>query len=199
MVGSTRPIIAAEPRLPASKSQLAAMRRSGVIPGSLYGRAAEPISLQLRSRAVGEYLGAHGSGALLDLDLGGQLTTVVLREVDRDIRSAVIHVSFQRIALGDRIHAAIPLRFEGGDELTRQGLVLQIQMDAVELQGQADRLPETLTVDVRGCASGDVIHLSAISLPEGVSLAKDGSTAAAIVTTPRTVEPTVETVLGDAA
>lgn len=187
MLGVARPKVAARRRETGRKSELAAMRRAGLVPGSLYGRAVTTVSLQVTAQVVGDYLGAHGSGAVMDLELDGELIPVVLHEVDRDaITRAVTHVGFHRIVLGDQLHASIPLRFKGADSLIKVGLVLQTQLDAVELKGRADQLPEVLEVDVRGYAAGDVVHLSDIPLPSGVELARDGNRPAAIVTGPRT-------------
>ncbi len=187
MIGTDRPRVTATPRQTGSKAMIKAVRRKGDVPGSLYGRDVEPVSVQVSARVLGAYLGAHGSGALMDLDLGGQVIPVVLKEVDRDgMTGAVSHVSFQRIVLSEELQAAIPLRFEGIDELIKNGLVLQTQLDVVELHGRADRLPEVLTVDVSHCAAGAAIHLGEIPLPEGVELSRDATIVAAIVTSPRT-------------
>lgn len=192
MAAVTRPRIAATPRLPVRKSELAALRRSGTVPGSLYGRGADAVSLQVSARVLGTHLVQHGAGALMDLEFDGQVVPVVLNEVDRDgLTSAVIHVGFKRIVLGDQLHASIPLRFEGLDEILLEGLVLQKLLDTVEVHGQADRLPETLTVHVGKLRAGESVHLDAIVLPEGVHLTRDGSTAAAIVTSPRRAEVVV--------
>lgn len=198
MIGTDRPRVAATPRQAGSKAQIKAVRRMGDVPGSLYGRDVDPVSLQVSARTLGAYLGEHGSGALMDLDLGGQVIPVVLKELDRDgITGAVAHVSFQRIVLSEQLHASIPLRFEGVDELIKNGLVLQTQLDVVELHGRADQLPEVLTVDISHCVAGAAIHLGEIPLPEGVELTREASTVAAIVTSPRTTgevaaEATVE-------
>jgi large subunit ribosomal protein L25 len=189
MAGTHRARISASPRLTGRKSALKTMRREGMIPGSLYGGDIAPSHIQVRSREMSTHLGAHGFGSLMDLDVGGQVTPVVLREVDRDgLSGDVIHVSFQRIAAGASIQASIPLRFEGMEELIDRGLVLQTLLDLVQLQGQADRLPESLTIDVRGHMAGDTLHIGSIALPAGVTLLKDAATAAAIVTQPRTPE-----------
>jgi large subunit ribosomal protein L25 len=189
MVGVHRPRLAATGRELGKKSALTAMRRDGVIPGSLCGKGVSARSIHIPARALGGYLDAHGSGALLDLELAGELIPVVLREVDRNaISSAVVHVTFQRIAVNEMFHASIPVRFEGVDDLIRRGLVLQTQMDAIEVHGQAGLLPEVLTVDVRSYGAGDVIQTGSVSLPEGIQLTKSGAAAIAIVTAPRTTE-----------
>lgn len=187
MSGVERPRLPAKRREVGRKSELAALRRAGLVPGSLYGRAVAPVSVQVTAKIVGEYLGAHGSGAVMDLEMDGELIPVVLHEVDRDaITRAVTHVAFHRIVLGDHLHASIPLRFKGADSLIKIGLVLQTQLDSVELKGRADQLPEVLEVDVRGYVAGDVVHLSDIPLPDGIELARDGTRPVAIVTSPRT-------------
>lgn len=186
MLGVARPQVAANRRESGRKSELAAMRRAGDVPGSLYGKATITVAVQVKATTISTYLNAHGSGALLDLVVDGESIPVVLHEVERDaVTRAVTHVGFHRITLGDSLHASIPLRFKGADSLIKIGLVLQTQLDAVELKGRADQLPEVLEVDVRGYVAGDIVHLSDIPLPEGIELARDGNRPAAIVTGPR--------------
>lgn len=189
MATSHRPTVLATPRTVGRKSELKTMRLAGSIPGSIYGRGVSPVSIQVNARKLGEYLGAHGTGALMDLELNGETTPVVLHEVDRSGTSGdCIHVGFHRIDMDHEFFASIPLYFEGVEELIREGRVLQQLLDAVELHGQADLLPERLTVNVAACLTGDVIHIGSIPLPEGVSLTKDPVMAAAIITAPRTVD-----------
>ena len=182
MVGTRRPTVSATARTLGTKSKLKQLRASGVIPGSLYGPGADPVSIQVKASVIVDYLGAHGSGALMDLNLDGLTTPVVLREVDRGtVKGDCIHVSFQRVALGDEYFATIPLYFEGIDNLVLEGLVLQTLQQSLELHGRADLLPERLTVDVSSGAVGDVILAGSIPLPEGVVLTRDAGIAIAIV------------------
>ena len=186
MTQHLRPTILANTRpLDRGKGGLRSVRRAGLIPGSVYGHG-ETVSIQAGGKAVNEYLSAHSSGAVLDLDLDGLTTQVLLREVDRaGVTGAVLHVGFQRINLTEDIHASIPLRFEGEAALIRDGLVMQRLLDSVELRGRADLLPETLTVDMSQYQSGGTLTIGDIPLPSGVSLLKDGGVAAAVVSTPR--------------
>jgi len=189
MAISHRPTVLATSRTVGRKSELKTMRRLGSIPGSVYGRGVSPLSIQVDARKLGEYLGAHGSGALMDLELNGETTPVVLHEVDRNGTSGdCIHVSFHRIEMDHEFFAAIPLYFEGVEELIREGRVLQQLLDSVELHGKPDLLPERLMINVAACLTGDVIHIGSIPLPEGVSLTKDPAMAAAIISAPRTVD-----------
>lgn len=171
------------------------MRRSGSIPGSVYGRGAVTVAIQVDARKLGEYLGSHGSGALMDLQLNGDTIPVVLHEVDRNaISGDTMHVSFHRIEMDHEFFAAIPLYFEGVEELIREGRVLQKLVDSVELHGQPDLLPERLTVNVARAMTGDVIHLGDLPLPAGVTLTRDAKIAAAIISAPRTVDLVPEAV-----
>jgi large subunit ribosomal protein L25 len=189
MAISHRPTVTATPRTVGRKSELKTMRLAGSIPGSLYGRGNSTVAIQVNARKLGEYLSSHGSGALMDLQLDGETTPVVLREVDRSgISGDCIHVSFQRIEMDHEFFASIPLYFDGVEELTKEGRVLQALVESVELHGQADLLPERLTVHVAKAQTGDVIHLGDIPLPAGVTLTRDAKIAVARISAPRTVD-----------
>ncbi len=75
------------------------LRRSGRVPGVLYGGGGEPIGFDADARELRHALA--GSGAVLDLSIdGGKATPVVLKEAQRHpIRGETVHVDLLRVNL----------------------------------------------------------------------------------------------------
>src|SRR5450755_5024225 len=79
------------------------LRRSGRVPGVLYGGGAEPIGFDADARELRHALA--GSGAVLDLSIdGGKATPVVLKDSQRHpIRGETVHVDLLRVRLDQAI------------------------------------------------------------------------------------------------
>lgn len=195
MATQTRSKITVQPRETAQrKSVLRELRQRGLVPGSLFGHG-EPQSIQVSARALHDFLREHSAGALMDLDLGGQGSTAVIRSLERDpLTGHVIHLGLQRVDLAETIHAAVPVVFDGEEELIKEHLVLERQLDQIDVHGRADQIPESIHINLAGRQAGDLIHISDLQLGDGISATKDGTTIVARVSSP-TVAPDVEAAL----
>ena len=95
------------------------LRRSGEVPGVVYGGDAEPVAFQVDARELRNAL-AHG-GAVIDLSLEGQSTPVVLKDHQRHpVTGASIHVDMLRVDLRQRIHATVSAQSAGGSDDSMQ-------------------------------------------------------------------------------
>src|SRR5207248_9638480 len=91
------------------------LRRSGRVPGVVYGGNAESVGFEADAREL--RLALAGSGAVLDLSVDGQKATpVVLKEAQRHpVRGATVHVGLLRVRLDEEIHALVPLELADVD------------------------------------------------------------------------------------
>lgn len=184
MADQSRPQLAAEPRVQGKKSEVRQLRLSGQIPGLVYGHG-DPRTIKLNARTVADYLRHHAAGGILELKLLGDTTPVLIREIDRDpISGHIIHLGFQRVDLRERLKASIPLEFIGEDSLVIDQLVMQRQMSEIEVHGRADRLPESIQVDVTGMTAGTTIRIADLQLPAGIEPTKDAAQPVASITMP---------------
>src|SRR5271166_2301118 len=92
------------------------LRRSGRVPGVLYGGGGDSVGFDADARELRLALAA--SGAVLDLSVDGQKATpVVLKETQRDpVRGETVHVDLLRVRLDEAIHAVVPLELSGTEE-----------------------------------------------------------------------------------
>lgn len=183
------------------------LRRSGVVPGVVYGGDAEPVAFQVGARELRNAL-AHG-GAVIDLSLEGQSTPVVLKDHQRHpVTGASIHVDMLRVDLRQRIAATVVLELVGAEDApgVKGGGVLEQVTREINIEALPNEIPDVIEHDVSGVEVGDTITLSAVTPPSGVVLLDDlEETVILTVTPPRlSVESTdeIETeteVVGEAA
>ena len=164
------------------------LRRSGRVPGVLYGGGGEPVGFDADARELRHALA--GSGAVLDLSIdGGKATPVVLKEAQRHpIRGETVHVDLLRVNLNEAIAAVVPLELTGTEEAAgvKLGGILEQITRELNVEALPTSIPESIVHDVGEMEIGDTILLSAIAAPEGVTLLDDvEETVVATLSPPR--------------
>jgi len=164
------------------------LRRTGRVPGILYGGGEDPMVFDVDAREL--RLALAGAGAVLDLSVdGSKATPVMLKEAQRHpVRGETVHVDLLRVRLDRPIHAVVALELAGGDESpgAREGGVLEQIARELNVEALPTAIPEAIVHDVSGMQIGDTITLAAVSAPEGVTLLDDlEETVLATLTPPR--------------
>jgi large subunit ribosomal protein L25 len=148
------------------------LRRSGRVPGVLYGGGGESIGFDADARELRLALAA--SGAVLDLSLdGGKATPVVLKEAQRHpVRGETVHVDLLRVRLDQAIHALVPLELTGIEEApgVKEGGVLEQITRELNVEALPTEIPESIVHDIGEMQIGDTILLAAIAAPSQLTL-----------------------------
>jgi len=164
------------------------LRRSGRVPGVVYGHGSEPVGFDADARDL--RLALARSGAVLDLSVdGGKATPVVLKEAQRHpILGETTHVDLLRVKLDEEIHATVPLELLGVDDApgVKQGGILEQPTRELNIMALPTSIPEAIVHEVGEMEIGETILLSAVALPEGVTLLDDAEeTTVATLSPPR--------------
>jgi large subunit ribosomal protein L25 len=164
------------------------LRRSGRVPGVLYGHGADPIGFDADAREL--RLALARSGAVLDLSVdGGKATPVVLKETQRHpLIGETTHVDLLRVKLDEAIHAIVPLELTGVDETpgVKEGGILEQITRELNVEALPTAIPESITHAVGEMEIGDTILLSAVAVPEGVTFLDElEETTVATLSAPR--------------
>lgn len=163
------------------------LRRSGRIPGVLYGGGSDPLSFSVDAREL--RLALAGSGAVVDLSIdGAKATPVVLKEAQRDpVRGETTHVDLLRVRLDKPIHAVVPLELSGVDDTpgVKEGGILEQLTRELNIEALPTAIPESILHELGELNIGDTLALEAIAVPEGVILLDDLATTVASISAPR--------------
>jgi large subunit ribosomal protein L25 len=151
------------------------LRRSGRVPGVLYGGGGDAVGFDADAREL--RLALARSGAVLDLSVDGkQSTPVVLKEAQRDpVRGETVHVDLLRVRLDQAIHAVVPLELTGTEDSpgVKEGGVLEQITRELNVEALPTAIPESIVHDVSEMAIGDTLLLSVVAVPDGVALLDD--------------------------
>ena len=167
--------IIAEIRDDVGKGASRRLRHEGKIPAILYGGEADPVALTLDHDLV-----MHQSeneafyASVLDIKVGKKAQQVVLRDMHRHpFKPIIMHIDFMRVSDEQVIRISVPIHFAGEEEspaAKSTGVIIQHQVTDVEIAALPKDLPEFLTVDLSNMEDGDIVMLSSIVLPEGVTI-----------------------------
>jgi large subunit ribosomal protein L25 len=151
------------------------LRRTGRVPGVLYGGDGGPVGFEADARELRHALAA--SGAVLDLSVdGAKATPVVLKESQRHpVRGETVHIDLLRVRLDEAIHAVVPVELTGIEEApgVKEGGVLEQITRELNLEALPTDIPEAIVHDIGEMAIGETILLSALTVPEGLTLLDD--------------------------
>ena len=163
------------------------LRRSGRVPGVLYGGGDDPLSFSVDAREL--RLALAGAGAVVDLSVdGAKATPVVLKEAQRDpVRGETTHVDLLRVRLDKAIHAVVTLELEGVDDTpgVKEGGVLEQLTRELNIEALPTAIPESIVHALGEMEIGDTLTLESIVVPEGVTLLDDAETTVATLSAPR--------------
>jgi large subunit ribosomal protein L25 len=146
-------------------------RREGMVPGILYGGDKAPVAIStsakdlLRLIRSGKFL-AH----MIDLRYGDESQAVIPRDVQWDpVSDLPVHFDLYRVEEGSVISVDVPVHFKNQDTCPgiKKGGTLNVVRHTVGLDVPAGSIPEELVIDLAKAEIGDVIHISAVRLPDG--------------------------------
>lgn len=163
------------------------LRRTGRIPGVLYGGGSEPLCFDVDAREL--RLALASSGAVMDVCVdGAKPSPAVLKEAQRDpVRGHTTHVDLLRVNLNQPIHAIVPLELEGVDDApgVRQGGILEHLVRELNIEALPTAIPEAIVHTVGEMEVGDTLALASIVAPEGVTLLDEEEIVIATISAPR--------------
>ena len=162
----------AQARSGVGKGAARAVRRQGLIPAVIYGDKKPPVPVSLSYNEAMKRIYAGGFlSHVITLDVDGEKFKVIPRDYQLDpVKDTALHVDFLRIGAGSRLTVEVHVNFvnEEASPGLKRGGTLNIVRHTIELSSPADAIPEDVRVDLTGLDIGDSVHISSVSLPEGV-------------------------------
>ncbi len=165
----------AEPRNELGKSASRRLRRSGRIPGTVYGANKEPQSISLLHDEVLHQLDHEAFySSVLTINVSAESERVVVKDLQRHpYKLEILHIDFLRIDEKQKITMRVPIHFLNEQQcvgVKSGGGVVSRIMTELEISCLPADLPEYIDVDLANVNVGEAVHLSDIVLPEGVEI-----------------------------
>jgi len=154
-------------------TQARALRKTGKIPGILYGHGSDAQAIAFARRALDEILHRGARTSLITLTMDGKrVDTALLREVQVDpVSRRIVHVDLQRVSADETVQAKLPVVTVGTPEGVRSfGGVMDVVLHELEVEGPANKLPDRIEIDVAELGIHQHVTAGEIALPEGFKM-----------------------------
>lgn len=184
------------------------LRREGLIPGVVYGKATSPTPVVISHRDLVKFLHARaGEHGLVKLSVETDLSTapsakgsgaaqvggkpwqkpVLIKQLQRDpVTGEVTHVDFHAITLTEQIRIKIPIVLKGEPVGVKQeGGVLEHFLRDIEVECLPTAIPKQVEYDVSTLKIGETIHVRDLIPPEGARITTDPEGVIASVLAPK--------------
>jgi large subunit ribosomal protein L25 len=167
--------VTAEPRTAKGTGASRRLRRTGKVPGIVYGAGKEAVPVAFDHNAMLRNLDQEAfHTSILTVSLDGSQDQAILRDYQmHPVRPQILHIDLQRISATEKIHMSVPLHFLGQDVapgVKQDGGLVNHLMTEVDITCLPHQLPEYLEVDMSNVNLNESVHLSNIKLPEGVAI-----------------------------
>ncbi|MEH6493773.1 50S ribosomal protein L25/general stress protein Ctc [Halopseudomonas sp.] len=150
-------------------------RNDGLVPAIVYGGNKEPQSISIAARELNKALENEAFYShVIKLSVDGKKEDVLLKALQRHpAKPRIMHADFLRVVAGHEVTVHVPLHFINEDTcvgVKKSGGVISHTMTDVEVTCLPKDLPEFIEVDMAGVDLGDIVHLSNLKLPKGVTV-----------------------------
>jgi large subunit ribosomal protein L25 len=182
----------ASTRSASGKGAARTLRRSGKVPGVIYGHGRAPEAVAVDTTALNKMLvGISAATTIVDVAIDGRAPVkALIREIQRDsLRPAeILHLDLYEIQADEKITLEVPVRLVGiPDGVRNFGGVLDHSLRELEIEVLPGDIPEHVDLDVTALTIGHSLFVRDLQVPKARIL-NDPDTPVCTVVAPRTEE-----------
>jgi large subunit ribosomal protein L25 len=169
--------VEAEPREEFGKNVARRTRRSGRIPGVVYGGGGPVIPVTVDPEGIREILHSEaGHNSIFTLQVHGKAPArAMIRDWQSEpIRGGLLHVDLVRIAHDTKLKLKVAIHLTGEPKGVKvEGGILEFMLREVEVECLPDDIPEAITVDVSPLALNQNLRVSDLPIGPKVKVLTD--------------------------
>lgn len=171
------------------------LRRDGLIPGVVYGKAMEPLAVTVNQREFGKVLHSKmGEHALVTLRLEDSRSwekPALVKAIQHDpVDGRVVHVDFHAVLLTERMKIKVPVLLKGEPVGVKQeGGILEHFLREVEVECLPTEIPAHVEFDVSRLKIGETVHVGDLAPPKRAAITGDPAGVIASVQAPKEEKP----------
>ncbi|MDP3297887.1 MAG: 50S ribosomal protein L25 [Thermodesulfovibrionia bacterium] len=180
-------VLKAEKRAEIGKGGARSLRRHGMMPAVLYA-AGTSTPIKVLSKEVTKLMASGGGEhALIAIELSEDKKDhwALIKDYQLDpIRNELLHVDFIEISLEKKIKITTPIIITKEPMGIKKGGILQQLMRDIEIECLPTQIPEGIEVDVSPLDIGHSLHVSDLTVKEGIKIISDPKKVILTVTAP---------------
>lgn len=165
-------------------------RAAGRVPAIVYGRGMDPAAIEVDRRDLSTALhGDAGMNVLLDIELDGETTLALTRELQRHpVKGTLLHADFVKVDRTQSIEVEVPVQLVGEAPGSRAGGVLEHQLFTVQVRCLPGNVPEHIVADVADLGIGDALKVEQLRGGDDFVILNDPDAVVALIAAPVSAE-----------
>jgi len=174
------------------------LRSTGMVPGVVYRKGEETLSLKIDSKSLSKALHTEaGENVIIKLFVEGDKKKkeriVVIKEIQKDpVKDTLVHLDLNEISLTETLKVKVPLMAKGeAIGVKQEGGVLQHVMWEAEVECLPTNIPDKIEIDITNLGIGNTLSIKDIVPPEGVKILGDPESIVFSVEHVKTIEEAV--------
>ena len=145
------------------------IRRSGRIPGVLYGRSGKALSIDLDALELTNGVKKISESTIVKVEIDGKPYDAFVKDTQRNILDGkILHVDFYEVKSDELLRARVTIQLKGNPIGVREGGILEFPLHEIEVECLPKDLPERLELDIAGLGVNHAIHVRDLTLSDKV-------------------------------
>ncbi|MCK5117701.1 MAG: 50S ribosomal protein L25 [Candidatus Aegiribacteria sp.] len=175
------------------------LRRTGSVPAVVYGRGGGELKISVNEKDFMDTVGFSTSTGIVNLKMGRKSPlTAIVKDIQWDVLTdRPVHIDFLRVSADQIVSIPVHVHIENIPTGVLMGGVLEHALHEIIIKVRAKDIPSAISLNVENMDIGDSMHLSEITLPEGMTLDMDPGLVVASVVAPSVAKVEVEEVEED--
>jgi large subunit ribosomal protein L25 len=160
--------LSGSPRENVGKKAASSSRKSGSVPGVLYG-GQDQTHFTVEENSINKLV-FNPDVFYIELDIDGKTVNCILQDVQfHPVTDRIVHIDLLEVLPGKEVRVNLPLRTEGTAKGVMNGGRIATLFRRVPVKGLIDKIPESITVDITPLTIGSTIRVRDLNI-EGCTI-----------------------------
>jgi large subunit ribosomal protein L25 len=158
------------------------VRKKGLVPAVMYGHGEETVSMAISSEALQKAI-KHGV-RIFDVKVGDATQKTLLKSVQwHPMGHEILHADFYRVSADETVTLEVRVELRGTAPGVTAGGALNQPIHSLSVECLVIAIPESIRVNIGELQLNQAIHVSDLTLPEGVKVMNEPDAIIVQVTT----------------
>ena len=145
------------------------IRRSGRIPGVIYGRSGKAISIDLDAKEFTNGVKSISESTIVKVEVDGTPYDAFVKDTQRNILDGkILHVDFYEVKSDALLRARVSIQVKGNPIGVRDGGILEFPLQEIEVECLPKDLPERIELDISGLGVNQSIYVRDLALSSAI-------------------------------
>lgn len=147
------------------KSSNKSLRREGKVPGVIYSKNVQPISIEVNEGSINPLVFTAKTN-LISLNIEGEnKLDCIIKDIQFDpVTDKIVHFDLQEFNVSEKIQIEVPVHLVGSAIGVKEGGIVQQNLHKLDIECLPGDIPDSIEINISNLKLGDSIHISDLNL-----------------------------------